>query len=71
MLRIVLGYKTPSLTEDPVVLYCGCDGDKAEAAVQRAGDLRVEMASAPMLVRRRGYTAPSVPAETKKKVKTL
>ena len=57
MLRIVLGYKTPSLTEDPEVLYCGCDGNRAEAAVQKSTG-RVEVAIAPTLVRRRGYTAP-------------
>lgn len=68
MLRIVLGYKTPSLTEDPEVLYVGCDGNKAEAAVQKAVGLRVEVASAPTTVRRRGYQPP-VESQANKKGK--
>ena len=58
MLRIVLGYKTPGLHEDPKVLYCGCDGNEAEKAVQKNPDMRIEMSLAPTLIRRRGYTAP-------------
>jgi hypothetical protein len=69
MLRIVLAYSTPSLNEDPAVVYCGCDGDAAEKAIAKIDPaLRIEVANTPTLVRRRGNSA-VVETEAKKKGK--
>ncbi len=50
MLRIVLGYKTNQVSESPVVLYCGRDGNAALAAARKGhadGFIRITQANGP------------------------